>query len=56
MEAEKTARLLYLYEDLISGAGIRKRDAANRFEVNERSIQRDILRKSFMTQKKRSIA
>ena len=42
MEIEKTARLLYLYEDLINGSGIRKKDAANRFEVNERSIQRDI--------------
>ena len=42
MEVEKTARLLYLYEDLVNGTGIRKKEAANRFEVNERSIQRDI--------------
>ena len=42
MEIEKNTRLLYLYEDLIRGVGIRKKDAANRFKVNERSIQRDI--------------
>lgn len=52
MELEKTARLLYLYQDLVNGTGIRKKDAANRFEVNERSIQRDIedLRSFFSNQ------
>lgn len=42
METEKGARLLYLYQDLISGRGIQKQNAASRFGVNERSIQRDI--------------
>lgn len=52
MELEKTARLLYLYQDLVNGTGIRKKDAANRFRVNERSIQRDIedLRSFFSNQ------
>ena len=42
MEIEKSARLLYLYQDFIKGAGIQKKDAADRFGVNERSLQRDI--------------
>lgn len=42
METEKGIRLLYLYQDLISGRGIQKQNAASRFGVNERSIQRDI--------------
>ena len=42
IEAEKSLRLLHLYDDLISGVGISKKDAATRFGVNERSIQRDI--------------
>lgn len=52
MELEKTARLLYMYQDLVNGTGIRKKDAANRFRVNERSIQRDIedLRSFFSNQ------
>lgn len=41
MEIEKSARLLYLYQDFIKGAGIQK-TAADRFGVNERSLQRDI--------------
>lgn len=42
MEIEKSTRLLYLYQDFIQGAGIRKKAAADRFGVNERSLQRDI--------------
>ena len=42
METEKSMRLLYLYQQLISGDGIRKKEAAERFGVDERSIQRDI--------------
>lgn len=42
METEKLTRLLYLYQDLLSGDGIQKKKAAARFGVNERSIQRDI--------------
>lgn len=42
MEIEKSARLLYLYQDLVKGAGIQKKAAADRFGVNERSLQRDI--------------
>lgn len=42
METEKGTRLLYLYQDLISGRGIQKQNAASRFGVNERSIRRDI--------------
>ena len=42
MEIEKSARLLYLYQDFIKGAGIQKKTAADRFGVNERSLQRDI--------------
>ena len=42
MEIEKSARLLYLYQDFIKGAGIQKKAAADRFGVNERSLQRDI--------------
>lgn len=42
IETEKNLRLLQLYDDLISGEGISKKDAAIRFGVNERSIQRDI--------------
>lgn len=42
MEIEKSARLLYLYQDFIKGAGIQKKAAADRFGVNDRSLQRDI--------------
>ena len=42
MEIEKSARLLYLYQDFIKGVGIQKKAAADRFGVNERSLQRDI--------------
>lgn len=42
METEKGMRLLYLYQDLTDGRGIQKQEAAVRFCVNERSIQRDI--------------
>lgn len=42
MEIEKSARLLYLYQDFVKGAGIQKKAAADRFGVNERSLQRDI--------------
>lgn len=42
METEKGIRLLHLHEQLLHGDGIQKRKAAQRFGVNERSIQRDI--------------
>lgn len=42
MEIEKSARLLYLYQDFVKGVGVQKRTAAERFGVNERSLQRDI--------------
>ena len=42
METEKSIRLLHLYQNLQQGKGIRKKEAAARFGVNERSIQRDI--------------
>ena len=42
MESEKRMRLLCLYRELTEGHGIQKQDAAIRFGVNERSIQRDI--------------
>ena len=42
MEAEKGMRLLCLYRELTEGHGIQKQEAAIRFGVNERSIQRDI--------------
>ena len=42
METDKNSRLLYLYEMLIRGEGLQKKEAAARFKVNERSIQRDI--------------
>lgn len=42
METEKGMRLLYLYQALTEGRGIQKQEAAIRFCVNERSIQRDI--------------
>ena len=42
METEKGIRLLYLYEALLHGDGIRKKEAAERFGGDERSIQRDI--------------
>lgn len=42
MDAEKGMRLLHLYQDLTAGRGIQKQEAAARFCVNERSIQRDI--------------
>ena len=42
METEKGMRLLYLYRELTEGQGIQKQEAAIRFGVNERSIQRDI--------------
>lgn len=42
MEIEKSARLLYLYQDFVNGVGVQKKTAADRFGVNERSLQRDI--------------
>lgn len=42
METEKGMRLLYLYEALMRGDGIRKKEAAERFGGDEKSIQRDI--------------
>ena len=42
METDKNSRLLYLYETLVHGEGLQKKEAAARFDVNERSIQRDI--------------
>lgn len=42
MEIEKGTRLLHLYQELTSGNGIQKQEAALRFHVNEPTIQRDI--------------
>ena len=42
VETDKNSRLLYLYEMLVHGEGLQKKEAAARFGVNERSIQRDI--------------
>ena len=42
MEVDKGMRLLHLYQELTEGRGIQKQEAAIRFGVNERSIQRDI--------------
>lgn len=42
METDKGMRLLHLYQALTEGRGIQKQEAAARFGVNERSIQRDI--------------
>ena len=49
---DKNSRLLYLYEMLVHGEGLQKKEAAARFGVNERSIQRDIdcLRNFFASQ------
>ena len=41
VETDKNSRLLYLYEMLVHGEGLQKKEAAARFGVNERSIQRD---------------
>lgn len=50
LETEKSLRLLQLYHDLLTGDGIGKKEAAARFGVNERSIQRDIsVLRSFFT-------
>ena len=42
METDKNTRLLYLYQALTRGGGIQKQEAAARFGVDPRSIQRDI--------------
>lgn len=42
MEIDKNSRLLYLYQEFVRGAGVNKKEAANRFGVNEKSVQRDI--------------
>ena len=42
METDRNSRLLYLYDALVRGEGLQKKQAAARFGVNERSIQRDI--------------
>lgn len=42
METEKGLRLLYLYQMLMYGDGIRKKEAAEQFGGDEKSIQRDI--------------
>ena len=42
MKTEKGMRLLYLYETLMRGDGIRKKEAAERFGGDKKSIQRDI--------------
>ncbi|WP_314024497.1 helix-turn-helix transcriptional regulator [Filifactor alocis] len=39
---DKVARILTIYSKLINGCVVNKGDEANRFRVNERSIQRDI--------------
>lgn len=52
METEKSMRLLSMYQQLMSGEGICKKEAAEQFGVDKRSIQRDIdsLRKFFENQ------
>ena len=42
MEVDKNNRILYMFQDLISGKGVNKLELANRFRVNERTIQRDL--------------
>lgn len=42
MDAKKQSRILYLYQALIDGSGIQKKEAASQFGINERSLQRDI--------------
>lgn len=42
MDAKKQSRILYLYQALMDGTGIQKKDAAAQFGINERSLQRDI--------------
>ena len=42
METEKGMRLLCLFREFMEGQGVQKQEAAIRFGVNERSIQRDI--------------
>ena len=42
MQKDKTRRILYLYDKLMRGEVIDKAQAAQKFNVNEKSIQRDI--------------
>ena len=42
MEKDKTNRVLAIYTKLMNGAVVNKAEEASRFQVNERSIQRDI--------------
>lgn len=42
MEKDKTNRVLAIYTKLMNGAVVNKAEEAARFQVNERSIQRDI--------------
>ncbi len=42
MEKDKTNRVLAIYTKLLNGAVVNKAEEAARFQVNERSIQRDI--------------
>lgn len=41
-DTNKMGRILYIYSKLMDGAVVRKAELAERFGVNERSIQRDI--------------
>lgn len=51
MKTGKGKRLLYLYESLLYGDGICKKEAAGRFGCDEKSIQRDIeLLKSYFAE------
>ena len=38
VETDKNSRLLYLYEMLVHGEGLQKKEAAARFGVNERAL------------------
>ena len=51
MKTGKGKRLLYLYEALLYGDGIRKKEAAERFGCDEKTIQRDLeLLKSYFAE------
>ena len=42
MELGKVNRILKIYDKLINGESINKKELANEFDVNIRTIQRDI--------------
>ena len=42
MDSQKSNRILYLYSELLDDKMIKKSEAARRFHVTEKSIQRDL--------------